>query len=259
VDVVEGAVIGGKGIFPSLVGRGQSRVHLFGRDFGDAEGSFIEMHDQSRVIASGTQNYNIGFAAYDHASVQLSNGTISAGMAAYNRAVVRAEGARLDSVNVFENASARIINSRGFTDDIRATATGHSTLILRSSRHRHLVAQDDSAVWFDTGRVTGWLRVNDRAQFHLVGANYDIAEIIEVGDDAALHVYGTDLVYDTDIEGELPTLLGFFPDGRPIRQAVLLEDNARIVFHTVPEPATATTLALGILALAASRRRLTSR
>jgi len=30
VDVVEGAVIGGKGIFPSLVGRGQSRVNLFG-------------------------------------------------------------------------------------------------------------------------------------------------------------------------------------------------------------------------------------
>lgn len=254
VDVVEGGIVDGRFGFADIVARGQSQVNLMGGVL-----SAVELHERSQLKIHGVFE-DAGASAEDSAKVYLKDDARFGGVILRENSTFRSEKAFVDRVLSYGNAVARLIDTKGLYSGLNTEiyAWDTSTVRIRGGVQEGIDANDDSVIWYDSGAVQNWVRLYDRSAFHLLDANYQITDFIRVRDNATLHFYGTDLTYRTDIENELPTATGFYPDGTAIWQSVLLHDNGRIVFHTVPEPASAAVFALGVLAIAVSRR-LTAR
>lgn len=261
VDVVEGAVIGGWMTNPDIIARGQSIVRLW--DGGILEhdlDAVVTLHDQSRVQVFGEYGYwqELGIILHDSSRLDLVAGSSIGYAVAEGTAHIHVRDGQINSVRTDDHASARLINADGVLglENVDVTAGGNSEIKIRGSALDKIQAEDDSAIWLAGGGSLPY--ASDRAQFHWVDG-IRFREPFNVSDDATLHVYGYDMEYTFYDNGEPPAVHGYRKDGTFFYNPVILRDNARIVFHTVPEPTSASMFALGALTIAASWRLFASR
>jgi hypothetical protein len=259
VDVVAGAVIGGWQTYPDIVARGQSVVRLW--DGGILKNDYdasARLYGQSRMQVYGDYGYWqwLGVGLQDSARLDLVPGSSIGGASADGTSFLRAENCKIETVTTYGNATARLINVEGVDERTHITSRGNSVVKITGGTLEWIFARDDSTIWHNGGGLIPG--ATDRSNFHWVGGRR-FAEAFFVTGDATLHVYGYDMAYTFYDDGEPPAVHGYRKDGTGFYNPVILRDNGRIVFHTIPEPANGAILALGVLAITTFRRRFASR
>lgn len=259
VVTVNGGVIGGWRTNPDIVARGMSVVRLNSGGIQESDQDAIaRLYDQSRLQVFGEYGYapELSVILHDSARLDLVAGGSIGGASLSGTSHLRSENGKIEHLTTYDNTTARIINTVGSLDRLHITARGNSVVKNTRGRVEWIRSQDESTIWHDGSGLRP--SATGRSNFHWVyGARF--TDVFDVRDEATLHLYGYDMEYTIDNGGEVPAVQGYRKDGTRFYTPVVLYDNARIVFHTVPEPGSVVLAGLGALACVIFRRRLAGR
>ena len=170
----------------------------------------------------------------------------------YNISTVAITGGIVDGFNVavltYGDSTATITGGRLIGD----VAAHDSSQILFGGGHlnRDLIAYDDAVLRVQGGSIDGALQVHDDGIIYLLGDNFSVGGVdLTPGDN--LRDYATLVLNPHRYVG---TVTGTLSDGSTLDNAFWISVHGNPNIIVIPEPATVSLLALGVLAL---RRRST--
>jgi hypothetical protein len=259
VDLVEGGVIDSQRLIgPHVVLRNSSRLNLLGGSVGLDGSGHIQVRDtaQLNVYLPIQDRHNLlGAELRDRGHLVIAPRGEIPGIGAHEDSTVYGAHGILDYLSLHDNAQARLIEMDGeFDVGVEVLMHDNTTLRVTGGSLMDFRATDNSVVWWDSSYSYD-MRLSGNTEFHMLNAPvWEIASDLWVTENATFHVYGTELEYFPEVEGDWPVITGFTRDGKRLYQNIFLEDNATLVLHNLPEPNALILTTIGGAALFFGRR-----
>ena len=203
--------------------------------------------------------------ARDSSRINMSGGGISGFMQMLDDSVLEFSGGN-NSGHLYGSHRSTVTITGGIPAQEDVYAEDSSTVYMSGGRIFEALQSFDSGIaHLSGGTVDGFVITHDSSTIHMSGGSAvllmlmdastlnlsggSIGSWMEVNGSSTLNVFGYDLAIQDDV------LTGTLADDTPVNNEIRLSDNAQIILHEIPEPASALLALVGLAAVLGWRRR----